>query len=130
MVNSVKWMRSALVGALVLGTAGVGARTQMGGGHSAIGTQSPGASQTTDPLHPKSQDEGSLPNEITVKQTKARNDERQRRLVADTDRLLVLATSLHEDVSKTTKDVMSLDVIKRAEEIEKLAKGVKDRMKG
>lgn len=119
-----------MVGAVLLGTAGVCARTQMGGGHSTIGTQSPGASQITDPLHPKSQDEGSLPNEITVKQSKARNDERQKRLVADTDRLLQLATSLHEDVSKTTKDVMSLDVIKRAEEIEKLAKGVKDRMKG
>lgn len=59
-----------------------------------------------------------------------RNDERQKRLVSDTEKLLQLATQLHNDVAKTDKNVLSLDVIRRAEEIERLAHGVKDRMKG
>ena len=64
------------------------------------------------------------------KQLRMRNDERQKRLVSDTEKLLQLATQLHNDVAKTDKNVMSLDVIRRAEEIERLAHGVKDRMKG
>jgi hypothetical protein len=51
-------------------------------------------------------------------------------LVADTDRLLVLATDLKARVDKSTKDTLSLDVIKKADEIEKLAHSVKERMKG
>ncbi len=64
------------------------------------------------------------------KQRVLRNDERQRRLVADTEKLLALATQLHEDVGKTDKNVLSMDVVRRAQEIEKLARDVKDRMKG
>lgn len=59
-----------------------------------------------------------------------RNDERQKRLIADSDKLLQLATQLHADVAKTDQHILSVDVVKRAEEIEKLAKSVKDRMKG
>ena len=59
-----------------------------------------------------------------------RNDDRQKRLVADSDRLLQLVTQLHEDVSKTDQHILSVDVVRRAEEIEKLARSVKDRMKG
>lgn len=61
---------------------------------------------------------------------KGRNAERQRRLVADTEKLLSLATELKQDVDKTDKNTMSVDVIKKAEEIEKLARSVKERMKG
>ncbi len=67
---------------------------------------------------------------IEVKQQHARNEERQKRLVADTDKLLALATQLHDDVGKTDKNILSLDVVKRAEEIEKLAHSVRERMKG
>ena len=63
-------------------------------------------------------------------QEKLRNTDRQKRLVADTDKLLELATDLKQQVDKTTKDTMSVDVIKKAEEIEKLAHSVKERMKG
>jgi hypothetical protein len=41
-----------------------------------------------------------------------------------------LATELKEQVDKTDKNILSVDVIKKADEIEKLAKSVKDRMKG
>jgi hypothetical protein len=64
------------------------------------------------------------------KQAKLQNDDRQKRLVADTDKLLVLATDLKAQVDKSTKDTLSLDVIKKADEIEKLAHSVKERMKG
>ena len=61
---------------------------------------------------------------------KALNKQRQANLQKDTDRLLKLATELKQYVDKTTEQTLSLDVIKKAEEIEKLAKSVKEKMKG
>jgi hypothetical protein len=63
-------------------------------------------------------------------QEKARSVDRQKRLVADTDKLLALATDLKQQVDKTNQNILSVDVIKKAEEIEKLAHSVKERMKG
>ena len=71
-----------------------------------------------------------LAGRMEEQQAIARNNDRQKRLVADTDKLLGLATQLKEQVEKTDKNTLSVDVIKKAEEIEKLAKSVKDRMKG
>jgi hypothetical protein len=56
--------------------------------------------------------------------------ERFNALKNDTDKLLRLSTELKTFVDKSDENVMSLDVIKKAEEIEKLAKSVKDKMKG
>jgi hypothetical protein len=64
------------------------------------------------------------------KMEKARNMDRQKQLQRDTDKLLSLAKELKEDVDKSNKDMLSVDVVKKAAEIEKLAKSVKDRMKG
>jgi hypothetical protein len=61
---------------------------------------------------------------------KARNVDRQKQLEQDTDKLLALAKELKEEVSKSNKDTLSVDVVKKAAEIEKLAKSVKDRMRG
>ena len=58
-----------------------------------------------------------------------RNKERQAALKKDTDKLLELATQLKEYVDKTNENMLSLDVIKKAEEIEKLSKSVKEKMK-
>jgi hypothetical protein len=71
-----------------------------------------------------------MPSKIAIEQARSRNTERQKRLEDDTAKLLSLATELKDQVGKTNKDIMSVDVIKKAEEIEKLAKDVKDRMKG
>lgn len=57
------------------------------------------------------------------------NKERQAKLKADTDKLLELATQLKQQVDKSNENVLSLDVIKKAEEIEKLAHSVRDKMK-
>ena len=61
---------------------------------------------------------------------KRANLERQADIKRDTDKLLKLATELKESVDKTTESTLSLDVVKRAEEIEKLAHSVKEKMKG
>jgi hypothetical protein len=64
------------------------------------------------------------------KMEKARQTDRQKQLVRDTDKLLNLAKQLKEQVDKSDKDTLSIDVVKKAAEIEKLAKSVKDRMRG
>jgi len=60
---------------------------------------------------------------------KQRNKERQQQLKDDTDKLLKLATELKEYVDKTNENILSIDVLKKTDEIEKLAKSVRDKMK-
>ena len=61
---------------------------------------------------------------------KAENEKRQQAIKKDTDKLLELATELKQYVDKTNEHTLSVDVIKKAEEIEKLAHTVKEKMKG
>ncbi len=56
--------------------------------------------------------------------------ERVAALKSDTEKLLKLSVELKAYVDKSDENVLSLDVIKKADEIEKLAKSVKDKMKG
>ena len=56
--------------------------------------------------------------------------ERQAHLKSDTDKLLKLSQELKEYVDKSNENMLSIDVLKKAEEIEKLARSVKDKMKG
>ena len=87
--------------------------------------QTPGSPSSSFPdLNPE------LPASTRERQAKMQNEERQKRLVEDTERLLTLATQLHDDVAKTNKNILSIDVVKRADEIERLAHAVKDRMRG
>lgn len=60
---------------------------------------------------------------------KKANQERQQQIKTDTDRLLKLATELKTYVDKSNENVLSLDVIRKADEIEKLAHNVKEKMK-
>jgi len=59
----------------------------------------------------------------------AANAERKKQLADDSTRLLKLATDLKAEVDKTTKDTLSLTVIRKADEIERLAHNVKEKMK-
>ena len=59
----------------------------------------------------------------------AANLERKKQISDDTAKLLKLATDLKSEVDKTTKDTLSLGVIRKADEIEKLAHNVKEKMK-
>ena len=71
-----------------------------------------------------------LNGRMEEQQVKSRNSERQKRLVSDTDRLLTLSKELKEQVEAPGKTPGQGDLGKKAEEIEKLAKSVKDHMKG
>jgi len=59
----------------------------------------------------------------------AANAERKKQIADDSAKLLKLATELKTEVDKTTKDTLSLGVIRKADEIEKLAHNVKEKMK-
>jgi hypothetical protein len=60
---------------------------------------------------------------------KKANRERQAQLQRDTDNLVKLANQLKQYVDKSNENTLSLDVLKKAEEIEKLAHSVKEKMK-
>ena len=60
---------------------------------------------------------------------KAMNDDRQKKLAADVDRLVALTNELKSSLDKTNKDELSVEVIRKASEIEKLAHDVQSRMK-
>ena len=117
-------MRGWVVGMMLLGWAGVSGRTQWS-------SKSPQVAQPPNLSNPAGKDPtDTAVNEIQHKQQKLREDERQKRLVSDSEKLLALATQLHDEVGKTDKNILSMDVIRRADEIEKLAHSVKERMKG
>lgn len=59
----------------------------------------------------------------------AANAARRKQIADDAAKLLELATQLKAAVDKTDKDTLSLDVIRKADTIERLAKGVKEKMK-
>jgi len=63
------------------------------------------------------------------RQAAIRGAYRQKQLATDADKLLKLATDLKLQVDKTTKDTMSVDVIRKADEIEKLARNIEQQMK-
>lgn len=75
-------------------------------------------------------DKDPLEEKMEHQREKAMNKQRQLQLQKDTDHLLELATQLKEYVDKSNEHTLSLDVVKKADEIEKLAKSVKDKMKG
>jgi hypothetical protein len=55
--------------------------------------------------------------------------QRKDQLAEDSARLLKLATELKLAVDKTTKDQLSITVVKKADEVEKLARKVREEMK-
>lgn len=59
----------------------------------------------------------------------AANAERKKQIADDSAKLLKLATELKAEVDKTTKDELSLSVIRKAGEIEKLAHNMKEKMR-
>jgi hypothetical protein len=59
----------------------------------------------------------------------AANAERQKQIADDSAKLLKLAADLKAEVDKTNEDTLSLTVIRKAEEIERLAHSVKEKMK-
>ena len=56
-------------------------------------------------------------------------EQREAQIAADTERLYQLARELKTELDKSTKDTLSLSVIKKADEVEKLAHSLKERLK-
>jgi hypothetical protein len=96
--------------------------TSMAHGQVMPGMSPPWASQmpTQKPGDPQQSDQ----------QDKMRKIARQKRLLTDTDRLASLSAELKAQVEKSGTDTLSMEEIKKAGEIEKLANEVKNRLKG
>ncbi len=56
-------------------------------------------------------------------------EKRKADLQADTERLYKLTQELKVEVDKSNKDTLSVSVVKKAQEIERLAKSIKERSK-
>jgi hypothetical protein len=88
------------------------------------------STQPQDPQFGRDRQRDPSEEKMEHEREKALNKQRQTNLQKDSDRLLQLATELKQYVDKTNEHTLSLDVIKKAEEIEKLARSVKDKMRG
>ncbi len=82
------------------------------------------------PNGPDREEPPTLPPHIQKEMEKRANEQRQAELKRDAERLLKLSTELKEYVDKSNENVLSLDVLKKADEIEKLAHSVKTKMRG
>jgi hypothetical protein len=81
-------------------------------------------------VNPPQTDEEEARARLGKEMAKKAAKERVAALKHDTDKLLKLSVELKESVDKSDENVLSVDVIKKAEEIEKLAHSVKEKMKG
>ena len=68
-------------------------------------------------------------DEVQRQQAIAANQLRQVEIRRDTAKMAELTQELKEYLAKTDQGVMSVDAIKKAEQIEKLARSVKSKMK-
>ena len=70
-----------------------------------------------------------IEEKMEYERLKSLNQERYKAIKKDTDQLLALANELKQNVDKANENTLSLEVIKKTEEIEKLAKKVREKMK-
>ncbi len=83
-----------------------------------------------DPSQPPITNADDAQERLATEMAKKAAKDRAAALKIDTDKLLKLSVELKQSVDKSDENVLSLDVIKKAEEIEKLARSVKEKMKG
>jgi len=65
------------------------------------------------------------PSPLTPKQQRALLKANYKKMKQDADELAALAKSLQDDLNKSNENVLSLDVVDKADKIEKLAKKIK-----
>jgi predicted Rossmann fold nucleotide-binding protein DprA/Smf involved in DNA uptake len=68
--------------------------------------------------------------EMQQKLEKMRQKKRYEDMKRDSQKLLELATELNQYVDKTGENVLSMEVVRKAEQMEKLARRVKENMRG
>ena len=118
---------AACLGAVLVAAPSVGAaRAQQS--QTIPGTKPPGLT----PIDGDRPDDSNDPMAAQQRAGRARAlaDDRQKHIVDETAKLLQLATELKTDVDKSSKNELSIDVVKKADDIEKLAHDVKQRMRG
>ena len=116
-------MRHILVWTVFLCVFAIPSFAQTGSSHPPLPTP-----KTDSPLPMGDGDEATA--RIASDMAKKAAKDRVAALKHDTDRLLKLSVELKQSVDKSDENVLSLDVIKKAEEIEKLARDIKNRSKG
>lgn len=85
-------------------------------------------SQPQDAAHPAQTASVAEPEKPDASSAKPQTPQ-QKQLAEDTAKLLQLANELKTEMDKSTKDTLSLTVIKKADEVEKLARKVREEMK-
>ena len=68
-------------------------------------------------------------DDIQRQQAEAANQQRQVEIKRDTEKMFELTQELKDYLQKAGQGIISLDAIKKAEQIEKLAKSVRSKMK-
>jgi len=71
----------------------------------------------------------SMKTQDDQKKLSEQNQLRQKQLADDTAKLLQLATELKAEMDKTSKDTLNMNYVRKAEQIEKLAHTVREKMK-
>ncbi len=92
--------------------------------------QQSGLPSSSLPPPPASSDDSAWAAQHQKEMAKKLNLQRQQEIKKDTEKLLELATELKQSVDRSNENTLSLDVIRKADQIEKLAKSVKEKMKG
>jgi hypothetical protein len=65
---------------------------------------------------------------MAERRIRALNNERQKQMVSDTDKLLKLARELNEEVARANTGALTMDELHKIADIEKLARSVRQRM--
>lgn len=76
---------------------------------------------------PKAQPESAAKS--VSQKAEAADSARKKQISEESSQLLAMALSLKAEVDKTSKDTLSLKVIRKADEIERMAKTVKEKIK-
>jgi hypothetical protein len=88
------------------------------------------AQRSTLPPSGNADPQGELNLEVQRNMQKQRQKKRFEEMQRDSQKLLELATELKQYVDKSGEQILSVEVLRKAEEMEKLARRVKENMRG
>lgn len=84
-------------------------------------------SQQSSPTTPATSSTETKSDSTSAKAPLTPEEKKRADLVADTEKLSKLTQELKAEVAKSNKDTLSVSVVKKAQEVERLAKSIKDR---
>jgi hypothetical protein len=128
-----RWLDAIFPGAIVL--VGLGVAVGIRPFAAQVAPSAPQMSPPQTPLGSRSGVQGDnddnmpMMRQLNEQQAMKRNDQRQKLIVDDTARLLTLAQQLKDEADKGSLNKSSPAFTRKVEEIEKLAKTVKDKMR-